>query len=454
MKRLTKRFTGIILIITIVVVVGIVGYFTLIKKVSLGDFGGLTQSAQVSETKLGTIPPNADVINFVISPDANHFVYRAQQGSKFFAVYDGNAGKYYANVYDFVFSPDSKQLAYYAVEEGGKEIIVLNGEEGKIYEGVSSSSSGYPLHFNLNGELIYLAVDNGKRFVVINDKEGQKYEASSGYTPSPDGKGFSYQGKSGTGERMIVSDRDGKVHTGKTYRDLCCVSLSWSPRGEHFAYTASDDLNNFAIIDGEEQSHKYDLIHDFIWSSDGKEVAYVAAHSSGQQVIVLNGTESPGYNLISSPTFSMDGKQFAYGAYDKSNEAYIVLNGKEGPRYNHVSGLMFSPDGKQFAYVAKQGRNIIVVVNGEEKARYDLLFSGGYGYKNPSLIFSQDSKNIAFLGHEGGNERGKYFVVLDGRNGKKYDKVYLTPDSFNPDGKFFTYVAISGTDVVRVTNSL
>ncbi len=72
-----------------------------------------------------------------------------------------------------------------------------------------------------------------------------------------------------------------------------------------------------------------------------------------------------------------------------------------------------------------------------------------YGMESDSS-FSGDGKHFAYTASKG----GKSFIVLDGKEGNKYDNVYISKNSFNEDGKIFSYLAILGNNILRVVNSI
>jgi Tol biopolymer transport system component len=90
--------------------------------------------------------------------------------------------------------------------------------------------------------------------------------------------------------------------------------------------------------------------------------------------------------------------------------------------------LIFSPDSKLVAYAAGIGNKQFVIVDGKEGARYDGIMSG-------SLIFSPDSKHVAYAA-EAGNKR---FVIVDGKEGTRYDAIGSL--IFSPNSKRVAYGA-------------
>jgi hypothetical protein len=74
--------------------------------------------------------------SFAISPDNQRVAaIRAENGDKQSVVVDDNEGKHYDSVGQPVFSPNSQRVAYTA-REGDKYFVVVNGNEGKSYDDI------------------------------------------------------------------------------------------------------------------------------------------------------------------------------------------------------------------------------------------------------------------------------------------------------------------------------
>jgi dipeptidyl aminopeptidase/acylaminoacyl peptidase len=71
-----------------------------------------------------------------------------------------------------------------------------------------------------------------------------------------------------------------------------------------------------------------------------------------------------------------------------------------------------SPDSRRVAYMAQEGNKQFVVVDGKEEKKYDGIGEG-------TLIFSPDSRRVAYVAQEG----NKWVVVVDGKEEKKYDGI-------------------------------
>lgn len=111
-----------------------------------------------------------------------------------------------------------------------------------------------------------------------------------------------------------------------------------------------------------------------------------------------------------------------------------------------------SPDGRRIAYSVKVskwfgllGTTWSVVVDGKEGKQYDRIGTG-------TPIFSPDSKRVAY----GAQVGDKWFVVVDGREGQQYDAIvtvgggrilFGSPDSLH-------YLAQEGAKIYLVEEKL
>jgi len=100
---------------------------------------------------------------------------------------------------------------------------------------------------------------------------------------------------------------------------------------------------------------------------------------------------------------------------------------------NSAAGISaVSPDNKRVAYRAYASGKYFVVVDGKDEKRYD-------GIANGSLVFSPDSRRLSYLANLG----DKYFVVVDGKEGKRYDGIGKGSLVFSPDSARVAYGGLS-----------
>jgi len=310
--------------------------------------------------------------------------------------------------------------------------------------------------------IAYTAKVSNKWFVVVDGQEGKQYDVVGSIAFSPDSKHFAYTGKvytdGGSGKWFVVLDGvEGKQYDGVGW-------LTFSPDSKHVAYTAEVGDNWLMVLDGVEGT-KYDNAAFPTFSPDSKRFAYVA-EVGDNWLMVLDGVEGKQYDGggVLFPTFGPDSRRLAYFAFVKPGHRwFVVVDGQEGKKYEissvdeTVAGfeLVFSPDSKRIAYsgckrITYSGtvdspeagdkwfvEKWFVVVDGQEGKQYDVV---------GSIAFSPDSKHFAYTAKvytDGGS--GKWFVVVDGQEGKQYDSVgYPT---FSPDSKHVAYTANLGDSV-------
>lgn len=349
----------------------------------------------------------------------------------------------------FAIDPGFKHWAY-VIKRGGKQLVVLDGEEGKEYDEIPGHQR---LEFSADGKhFAYIAKRAGKMMVVVDSKEEKAYDGI---------------------EEMFHP--------------------IFSPDGQHLAYIASKPVLGFlppkifAVVDGQEQK-SYELVEAIQFSPDSKHLAYDADKKwNRESVVVLDGKESKTYSGLSGKAFSLDGNQLAFIAHrrsDKNPEStgtdLVVVNGKEGKPYQSISFLLrFSPDSKHLAYLAGKGSsgmkllvrddvetkyahldlgpfspdsqhlacvglfetNWLVLIDGKKLEPQVHLASKERGFSPVSdLTFSPDSRHLVYVSR--GTE-ANWLVVLDGKAVKDYEGIAVSP-VFSPDSKRLAYVVKRG----------
>jgi len=98
--------------------------------------------------------------------------------------------------------------------------------------------------------------------------------------------------------------------------------------------------------------------------------------------VVYNDAEKVEYESTSDLVFSPDSKSLAYVAVFKDNVSFVVQNAKEGNAYEWVSAPVFSTDSQSIAYVARKENKNTVVINGHEGKLYDKVLTAGDKYLN------------------------------------------------------------------------
>jgi hypothetical protein len=319
-----------------------------------------------------------------------------------------------------------------------------------------------------NGRRVaHVAVRDGKQSVVVDGLEGKEKEydeiyASPGLLFSPDGRHVAYVAGRGGKELVVVDTVEGKEY-------VAARSPVFSPDSRRVAYAAvAGSGRSLVVVDGvegKEYLDTYPYVQSTpVFSPDSKRVAYAACGlEPGREptrpgfkcLVVVDGVEGNGYGSIEGPpVFSPDSRRVAYAAVAGSGEKLVVVDGVEGQQYGDIvaSSLVFSPDSRRVAYVAERGGGKqFVVVDGVEGNEYGGgLARPGFGptpgVLEGSLVFSPDSRRVAYLAQRG----DKALVVVDGVEGKEYEGflgggglVFDSPTQLHA-------LAVSGGELFRV----
>ncbi len=325
-------------------------------------------------------------------------------------------------------SPDGRRIAF-AIPQGDAYVVVVDGVIEGPYQAVGVAGGGMPLFSPDSQHLAYeveARLQQGTGFFWIMDGKAEgPYDTmnASSYTFSPDGQHVAYS--AGRGERQFM------VVDGKSQSEYDQVEYPiFSPDGQRLAYGARQGNQWFAVADGQE-GKRYDdaCLACGSFSPDSRHFAYLA-QTNKRWHIVVDGKEGASYETVYRPVFSPDSQHVAYPA-KTGDKDIAVVDGKEGAPYDDVQEVVFSPDSQHVAYAAWDGSHWFVVVDGKEGKPYDELGSG-------SLRFSLDSKTVIF----GAVLNGKSFMVVGDREEGPYDGAGVPV--FSPDGQHMAYLSVIG----------
>jgi len=379
--------------------------------------------------------------SILFSPDSRHIAYIAMEKvnseKKHFIVKDNiKVSKYYdtTSKNGVIFSPDSKNIAY-TVKEDGQWKVIVDGW-GVEYPAFDSALTNTVKFSPDSKTLVYGARKGDQCFIVVNGVPQKFYEGISSVILSKDN--LAYIGVDENNQSVVLNNKEQK-----RYGLVSSKSLIFSLDGKHLAYGVEEDGKQFVILDEIEQK-KYDFILEssLIFSPDGEHLVYIAI-SEEENFIVLDGEE-----LVHYPTrgyikegsgvkislndetivFSPNSQYFAYGVITQLSQ-FMVLDGVEQEEYKGLieNSMVFSPDSQHFGYLAVGYDNkLLAVVDGKE---YPI--NEGEAAK---FCFSPDSKHFAYIVRD----EGRWSVVVDGEAGKYYPNLLLDERKtlFNEDGSF------------------
>lgn len=407
---------------------------------------------------LDTIPETIDPKDLQFSPDGTEVAYRwnTGDGRQGYAV-NGRVERYFDEVGEFLhYTKDGTHYAYKA-KKAFKELVMFDGTEGEMYDQVTDPA------LSVTGRALAYAAKKGEQaFVVFNDQEGAKdFDLVGPPILSPDGKRIAYAAKQ-FGKWFYVLD-------GRQEKPFDEVGYAYfGDDARSFAYEARRGLKWVIVIDGEE-SPEYDAVGLYP-ETPWRRV--FSAKRDGKEFVVDGGKEGPAYDKVGWPVVSENGKKIAYEAR-RDGKRFIVWEGREGKPYDQVGRPILTRNGKGLAYDAMEGRQLLMVRDEGEIKRYvalpgarfspdgtKLAYAGvnrdatskfvveenvkGKDYETTGLIaWSPNGGHLAYAAGEGGKE----FLVVDGKEGKAYDRILSLVPRFSPDGKFVGANAMKGREV-------
>lgn len=130
----------------------------------------------------------------------------------------------------FKVSPDGKRFAY-VVQVGDKQAVVVDGECGRIYDGIAQHASFFSPD---SRQVAYLAMKEGRWHMIHNDVEGPGYEKLADPTFSPDSRHIAYKAKVDAGSVMVLDGVEGRLYDSLGAREYSpmfaptvCISPTW-----------------------------------------------------------------------------------------------------------------------------------------------------------------------------------------------------------------------------------
>lgn len=222
--------------------------------------------------------------------------------------------------------------------------------------------------------------------------------------------------------------------------------FAFSANGKAYAYLTSQDGQSFVVVNG--KAHKrYGEISEwddrsFLLSADGDHIVYAA----GKGMVHDNKYFDLGQKADLPYSLSPDGKRWACRAGNK-----IVIDANAGKEYLFPANeygrtevpLVFSPDSKQIAYTAGQKVNVKNDKGDEVEKYFQFAVRDGveqkqFAWVSPNLVFSPDSRRLAYLASDKAEKDAQRYLTVDG---VKFGKAYGVQPVFSPDSRSIGFVA-------------
>jgi hypothetical protein len=281
------------------------------------------------------------------SPDSRRFVYTAAVGPESFVVVDEVEGKRYHGVDLPQFSPDSKLVAYSAMADGGS-VAIINEQESKVYPMLGSitisADSKRVAYLGTNAQKLTMA--------IVDGVEGKPYEGILFSVKfSHDSRHVAYVATH-TGQTSFVV-RDGVEQ--KEYPLI--FDVVFSPTGERTAYVARKQVGDVVVLDDVEGAPiKLIDARSLAFSPDSQHVAYKVV-SGNKELVGLDGVNGKKYQEVGYPAFSPESKHLAYLARE-ANAWRMVIGQAKSAAYESVlnrESVWFDDSGAVYFIAIRKG---------------------------------------------------------------------------------------------------
>lgn len=238
--------------------------------------------------------------------------------------------------------------------------------------------------------------------------------------------------------------RDGILYFSCKEKDKYCIASYNMNDGKLTRGKQYDEIIPCYIKNTGEYEGEGEPTGELAFTNDGK--LYYIAGSGDEKFLVIGDAEQKHYSDIEMFTFTQDKNGvFTYIARDKGKfyetpgNTFVVQGDKEYKRYPYVYGPIIFDANNTPIYIAAdslsfQNPQRLVIGDKEEK-----LYSGGIS----DIKFTPAGK-LAYIASNikiSGDTTYEYYVVTDGKEGKKYSNIYLL--SFLP-GDEPLYTAYKG----------
>jgi len=278
---------------------------------------------------------------------------------------------------------------------------------------------------------------HGLRDVVLFDGliVGKDQPKPGMFSFNNDENGWAYRSTDGKDENLVTQFAVQKMYTRTN-------SNPYLPTPDPIVYYFTPDIKSLPyFLDGRD----YDL--GFRHSAALYKTTYFPNHQdTSHMYIIYSDKRQPNFRWISNIQIDSAGTHIIYFACDTTDEGRKIRNEKigvvvedgkiiAGP-YAETGRLFLSPSGKNIAWSAKTDSTASIYVNGKK--------IGDIG-EYVDFYWSPDEKKFAYLS---GDERGKNFIVADGKRSPSYDRIGQV--GWSADNKTVEYCAVKYDKLLQI----
>ena len=415
--------------------------FLVLLTIGVSSDGGRKFYRIYHETYLAEI--NFDKVNkgsIALSPDKRHIAFVQKNNGGYSVVLDSKVFPSYPAIENnfIYFSPDSRHIAYITRKKNGSFSVIYDEKEIDSYDNISK----YGLVFSPDSQSLAYAALKGKSWLVIKNGEVMaSLENVGGLSPffSPDSQKLAFVGLNGG--KWFVSV-DGVKYEHENIMGIDSGAFYFTKDSRNFFYLIQREGKWLSVYNGKEGEGKDDIDPRTIAFGENDKVAYLALNGRDKETAVWylilekSGKSLPlslsfmdkekveigqnKYDILGRPVFSADGKILSY-AVREEGQWKMVVGGEKSSGYLLLTNPVFHDKTNACAYGAVVGeKKYFVVLNGKEGKNYESI-------SFPEFVFSRDGSRYAYPAMED----GKWIIASDqGEYGKKYDGIVAGAMSF------------------------
>jgi Tol biopolymer transport system component len=226
-----------------------------------------------------------------------------------------------------------------------KQVVIFHGKAGPGVDQIVYPDG--PVVSPDGKQVAYRAEDDGKEFVVVGDQIVPFKSCSDPVFGAGDRNAYLGCGPQGS---FLVVD-------GTPWPSFQEGSIPYfGPDGRLVAYSAGERGRRFFVVNGRKGPEFDNVNYKLEFAPQDPKYAYIAWHGN-KALIVLGDTPGPEFAWVDEPVFSPDGTKVAYRA-SRQIKQFVVAAGEQGPVFDWVSTPVFSHDGRKVAYTAVDGREL------------------------------------------------------------------------------------------------
>jgi len=374
--------------------------------------------------------PNIDLDSLTFSPDCQRIAFIVRTDGFFSSksavvVDDGEPNQHdqHDTVGALVFCPDGRNVAYVAIDKG-KACVIAGEFESKEYDSVSC------LHFGPGGVLWFVADADGTATLARGGHERELGRVKVKDVALSLGGGsvaYTYE------VAKLFSKKIGVVVDGNdkgVYDDVLELAMAGATPVYVTRNRGKDSLHF-----GGEVLGPYDRIEKVVVDDASQSACYLAKESRRCSLFV-DGERHGSYDEIVSESLRVNAGHIFYVAKDKGAE-FTVLDGRESEKYDRIlaESIRFEA-GRGPIYAALRGKRLYVVESGAAVKEYEYTDAASepvLSYSGKRVAWVKDTA-VSFFSR-------KQCLMVDGVEGKKYERITEPSITFSADDQIVAYTA-------------